>query len=167
LLVTRAHPLLQLLAFLAGKPNAQLQQFTRCYFYLPSKPCLRPFPLPGPPLLYLQPLSLLLPTLRSSARSGFRARIRWSAKGPTAQTGTVEHCLALAIRIAGRSHSPITAPASHGFWGLKHSIIEAVFGSGNRPCADSCGPRFGLSIWWRHGALPRCPARRRPACMNK
>jgi hypothetical protein len=46
-----------------------------------------------------------------------------------------EHCLA--TRIAGRSHSPITAPASHGFWGLKHSIIETVLGSGNRPCADS------------------------------
>jgi hypothetical protein len=66
LLVTRIHPFLQLL-ILASTLRAQLQRFTRCYFYLPSKPCLRPFPLPGSPLLYPQPLSLLCPTLRSSA----------------------------------------------------------------------------------------------------
>jgi len=52
-------------------------------------------------------------------------------------------------RRAGRSHLPPCGRAPTTIWVPKHSIIEAVFGSGNRPCAISCGPRLGLSIWWR------------------
>ena len=81
LLVTCNHPFLQLL-ILAGTLTAQLSRFTRCYFYLPSKPCLRPFPLPGPPLLYLQPLSLLFPTLWSSSLPGENTAVIERPHGP-------------------------------------------------------------------------------------
>jgi hypothetical protein len=35
-------------------------------------------------------------------------------------------------------------------WDLKNSIVPLLL-CGNRPCADSFGPRLGLSIWWRSG----------------
>ena len=92
----------------------------------------RPFPLPGPPraLLYLQPLSLLFPTLRE-ALCLLRARThpRRSVKGPTAQTGTAEHCLASATpRPAKEVPSPNFVRTS---WGglisrlLSHSHLTA------------------------------------------
>jgi hypothetical protein len=91
LLVTRVHPFLQL-PILAGALSVQLQRFTRCCFLLPSRPCLRPQPLPSSALLYLQPLSLLFSTCFTKLYAlRFRARTRWSAKGHTAQTGVVEH----------------------------------------------------------------------------
>ena len=91
LLVTCNHPFLQLLV-LAGTLRAQLWRFTRCYFYLPYKPRLRPQPLPAPPpLLYLRPLSLLFPTLWSSSLPGENTAVSERPYGPDAQTGTAEH----------------------------------------------------------------------------
>jgi hypothetical protein len=73
---------------LAGTLTSQQSRFTRCYFYLPSKPCLRPFPLPGPPLLYLQPLSLLFPTLWSSSLPGENTAVIERPHGPDRHCGT-------------------------------------------------------------------------------
>ena len=110
LLVTCSHPFLQLLV-LAGTLRAQLWRFTRCYFYLPSKPCLRPQPLPGPPLLYLRPLSLLFPTLWSSSLPGENTAVSERPYGPDWHCGTL--LAPSPKRIAGRSHSHLTAPSSH------------------------------------------------------
>jgi hypothetical protein len=93
LLVTCNHvvPFLQLLV-LAGTLRAQLWRFTCCYFYLPSKPCLRPFPLPGPPLLY--PASVFtisdFTKLCASGREhgGQRKALRPSSSGPDWHCGT-------------------------------------------------------------------------------
>jgi hypothetical protein len=151
--VTRAHPFLQLL-FIASTLNAQLSTIA-----VGSPAAIFTSPLsPAFDLFFYQALlfsisSLCHYYLRLDEALRFRARPRRTANGPTAQPGTAAHCWA--TRIAGRSHSPITAPASHGFWGLKHSIIETVFGSGNRPCAISCGRCLGLSIWWRGLSLLR------------
>jgi hypothetical protein len=70
---------------------------------IPSKPCLRPFPLPGPLLLYLQPLSLLFPTFRRSALPGENTAVGESSYGPDWHCGT----------LPGHSHSlsEVTAPS--------------------------------------------------------
>jgi hypothetical protein len=57
--------------------------------------------------------SLCLYYFRLYEARRFRARTRRSAKGPTAETATAEHCLA--IHIAGRRHSPITAQRAMAF----------------------------------------------------
>jgi hypothetical protein len=57
--------------------------------------------------------SLCLYYFRLYKARRFRARTRRSAKGPTAETATAEHCLA--IHIAGRRHSPITAQRAMAF----------------------------------------------------
>jgi hypothetical protein len=154
LLVTCNHPFLQLLV-LAGALRAQLSRFTRCYFYLPSKPCLRPFPLPGPPLLYFQPLSLLFPTLRSSALPGENTAVSERSYGPDCDTAG--HCWSQAHSWAKpqppHSQRAVSmccgAPDSQTVY--KIQINGRIFGSlvgGNRPCAGSLGAaRLGLSIW--------------------
>jgi hypothetical protein len=58
-------------------------------FLPPSKPCLRPFPLPGPAAFSISSLCLYYFRLYAALR--FWARTRRSAKGPTTQTGTAEH----------------------------------------------------------------------------
>ena len=109
LLVTCNHPFLQLLV-LAGTLRAQLWRFTRCYFYLPSKPCLRPQPLPGPPLSSLSPASVFIISdfmeLLASGREHGGQR-----KAPRPRLALRN--IAGPKRIAGRSHSHLTAPSSH------------------------------------------------------
>jgi hypothetical protein len=98
----------------------------------------------------------------------FRARTRRSAKGPTAQTGTAEHCWPQA-HSSVKPHPPHSAqqPCTLGPQTVyKIQINGRIFGSlvsGNRPCAISCGRCLGLSIWWRwvpherlHVSLTKC-----------
>ena len=72
-------------------------------FAFPLSPAFGPFLYQA---LLFSISSLCLYYFRLYEALRFRARTRRSAKGHTAQTGTVEHCLAR--RIAGRSH---TAPS--------------------------------------------------------
>jgi hypothetical protein len=65
-------------------------------FTSPLSPAFaRPFPLPVSPLLYLQPLSLLFPTLRSSALPGENTAASKRSYGPDWHCGT----------LLGHSHS--------------------------------------------------------------
>jgi hypothetical protein len=93
----------------------------------------------------LQPLSLLFPNLRSSALPRENTAVSESRSyGPDWHCGT----------LLGHSHRWAKSQPHHSasepwffFLGLKHPIIEAVFGSGNRPCA------LCRVLWAPFGAL--------------
>jgi hypothetical protein len=84
LLVTCNHPFLQLLV-LAGTHLVRNYSGSRAaIFTSPLSPAfdLLPFALPGPPLLYIQPLSLLFPTLWSSSLPGENTAVSERPYGP-------------------------------------------------------------------------------------
>jgi hypothetical protein len=99
--------------------------FIRCWFLLHSRPWLHLGLCLCRALLfsiYLQPLSLLFPTLQSSALPGegtAASEQRKALRPRLALALRAEQCWAQAPRIkikhiAGRRHSPPAAPASHG-----------------------------------------------------
>jgi hypothetical protein len=125
----------------------------------PSKPCIQPLPLPGPPLLYLQPLSLLFPTLRRSALPGENTAVSERSCGPDWHCGT----------LLGHSHGlgEVTAPSQRqramalGSQTFNYQNRFWLAVTGNRRCVEFFGGRLGLSIWWwhlKHSRASKCLA---------